>query len=136
MCFLLILTYKQANLESLAAGPTSLEDYFQKGALLWHVNSSQISQTFKCSGTVFVNLAWYRRTKDVVPLFDPKVNLFENSLLKMLAQVLGCSETHIILYWCNLRAIVHGNCFPGHIGQISKTNWRAIDIAHFYFFSR
>ena len=41
----------------------------------------------QCSGTVFVNLAWYQRTKDLVPLFDPKVNLFENSLLKILAQL-------------------------------------------------
>ena len=30
------------------------------------------------SGTVFANLAWYRRTKDAA--FDPKVHLFENSL--------------------------------------------------------
>ena len=36
---------------------------------------SQIWQTFKCSGTVFENLALYRRTKDLVPLFDPKVHL-------------------------------------------------------------
>ena len=41
----------------------------------------------ECSATVFANLAWYRRTKDLVPLFDPKVNLFENSLLKILAQL-------------------------------------------------
>ena len=33
---------------------------------------SQIWQTFKCSGTVFSNLAWYRRTKDLVPLFTQK----------------------------------------------------------------
>ena len=26
------------------------------------------------------NLAWYRRSKDLVPLFDPKVHLFENRL--------------------------------------------------------
>ena len=39
------------------------------------------------SRTVFANLAWYRGTKDLVPLFDTKVNLFENSLPKMLAQL-------------------------------------------------
>ena len=33
------------------------------------------------------NLAWYRRSKDLVPLIDPKVQLFENSLLKILAQL-------------------------------------------------
>ena len=38
-------------------------------------------------GNSFANLAWYRRTKDLVPLFDPKVHLFENSLLKILAQL-------------------------------------------------
>ena len=41
----------------------------------------------KCSETDFANLAWYRRTKDLVPLFDPKVHLIENSLLKILAQL-------------------------------------------------
>ena len=46
---------------------------------------SQIWRTFKCSGTA--NLAWYRRTNDLVSLFDPKVHLFENSLLKILAQL-------------------------------------------------
>ena len=44
--------------------------------------------TFNCSETVFANLAWYRRTKDLVPLFYPKVHLLENSLLKILAQLL------------------------------------------------
>ena len=48
---------------------------------------SQIWQTFNCVGTVFANLAGYRRTKDLVPLFDPKVHLFENSLLTILAQL-------------------------------------------------
>ena len=38
-------------------------------------------------GTVFANLTWYRRRKDLVPLVDPKVNLFENSLLKILTQL-------------------------------------------------
>ena len=33
------------------------------------------------------NWAWYRRTEDLVPLFDPKVHLFEYSLLKILAQL-------------------------------------------------
>ena len=33
-------------------------------------------------GNSFANLAWYRRTKDFVPLFDTKEHLFENSLLK------------------------------------------------------
>ena len=32
-------------------------------------------------GRDFANLAWYRRTKHLVPLFDPKVHLFENILL-------------------------------------------------------
>ena len=31
---------------------------------------------------------WYRRTKDLVPLFDLKVHLFENSLIKILAQLI------------------------------------------------
>ena len=48
---------------------------------------SQIRQTIKCSGTIIANFAWYRRTKDSVSLFDPKVHLFENSLLKILAQL-------------------------------------------------
>ena len=39
------------------------------------------------SGTVFANLAWYRRTKDLVPFFGSKVHLFENSLLKIQAQL-------------------------------------------------
>ena len=43
--------------------------------------------TFKCSGTVFANLACYRRKKDLVPLFDPKVHLFENSLQKIMTQL-------------------------------------------------
>ena len=30
---------------------------------------------------------WYRRTKDLMPFFDSKAHLFENSLLKMLAQL-------------------------------------------------
>ena len=47
---------------------------------------SQILQTFKCSGTVFTTLAWYRRT-DLVPLFDPKERLFENGLLKIVVQM-------------------------------------------------
>ena len=32
------------------------------------------------SGTVFANLAWYRRTKDLMPIFDPKVHLYEKRL--------------------------------------------------------
>ena len=39
------------------------------------------------SGTFFENLAWYRRTKDLVPLFDPNVHLFENNILKIMAQL-------------------------------------------------
>ena len=38
-------------------------------------------------GNTFANLAWYRRTKDLVPLFDPIVHHFANSLLKILAQL-------------------------------------------------
>ena len=51
------------------------------------------------------NLAWYRRTKDLVLLFDLKVHLFENSLLKMLAQLLlrctvscSCKQTPCTLH--------------------------------------
>ena len=59
---------------------------------------SQIWQTFKCSGTVFSNLPWYRRTKDLGPLFDPTVHLFENSLLKMLAQLHYFAEPSFYSY--------------------------------------
>ena len=38
-------------------------------------------------GNSFSNLAWYRCTKDLVPHFDPKVLLFENSSLKIMAQL-------------------------------------------------
>ena len=38
-------------------------------------------------GNSFANLAWYQCTKDLVPLFDP-VHFFENSLLKIMAQLL------------------------------------------------
>ena len=38
-------------------------------------------------GNSFFEFAWYRRTKDLIMLFDPKVHLFENSLLKVLAQL-------------------------------------------------
>ena len=41
--------------------------------------------TFKCSGIIFANLAWYRLTKNLVPFLDPKVHLFENSSLKIKA---------------------------------------------------
>ena len=41
-------------------------------------------------GNSFANLAWYRRTKDLVPLFEPKVHVFENSLLKIMAQLYQC----------------------------------------------
>ena len=34
-----------------------------------------------------VDLALYRRTKDLVPLFDPKGSLFENSAAMSLAQL-------------------------------------------------
>ena len=106
-------------LNSSAAGPESLVNYFQTGALLgqkaalnlWCVDTrpnsqkqfpsiwrsvifgnydkcydNQIWQMLKCFETVFANLAWYRRTKDLVPLFDPKMHLFENSLLKIMAR--------------------------------------------------
>ena len=42
-------------------------------------------------GNSFCEFGWYRRTKDLVPLFDPKVHIFENSILKMLSQLL-CSN--------------------------------------------
>ena len=80
---------------SMVAWPTSLEDYFQKGAELLgpkaalnlkYVDTrpniakhifyiffiSLIWQTFKSSGTIFANKAWYRRTKDLVPLLTQK----------------------------------------------------------------
>ena len=38
-------------------------------------------------GNSFFEFAWYRRTKDLIMLIDPKVHLFENSLLKVLAQL-------------------------------------------------
>ena len=44
--------------------------------------------TDHCTGTDFANLAWYRRNKYLLPLFDPKVHLFDNSLLEILAQLL------------------------------------------------
>ena len=40
-----------------------------------------MTDQFKCSETVFENLAWYRRTKELLPLFDPKVLLFEKRFL-------------------------------------------------------
>ena len=44
--------------DNCTAGPESLWNFFQKVALLGQ------------------NLAQYRRTKDLVPLFDPKMTLF------------------------------------------------------------
>jgi len=41
---------------------------------------SQMWAAFGCLVTVFANLAWYRGNKDLVPHFDPRVHLFENSL--------------------------------------------------------
>ena len=41
-------------------------------------------------GNSFANFAWYRRTIGLVPLFDPKVHLFENSLLKILGKLPAC----------------------------------------------
>ena len=41
--------------------------------------------------------SWYRRTKDLVPLFDPKVHLFENSSLKIMAQLIW--NTSIYKVW-------------------------------------
>ena len=38
-------------------------------------------------GTVFAYSSWYRLTKDLVPLLDPKVHLLENSLQKIVAQL-------------------------------------------------
>ena len=35
----------------------------------------------------FCEFAWYRRTKDLVPLLDSKVHFFKNSLLKILAHL-------------------------------------------------
>ena len=49
-------------------------------------------------GPVYANLAWYRRTKDLVPLFDTKVHLFENSLIKILAQLIRRYTFRISLY--------------------------------------
>ena len=47
-------------------------------------------------GNSFCELAWYRRSKDSGPLFDPKVHLFENILPKMLDQ----------LHWKNSISII------------------------------
>ena len=38
-------------------------------------------------GNSFCEFGLYRRAKDLVPLFDQKVHLFENSLLKIMAQL-------------------------------------------------
>ena len=38
-------------------------------------------------GNSLENLAWYRCSKDLVPLFDPKVLFFETSILKIMAQL-------------------------------------------------
>ena len=43
--------------------------------------------TYNITGTVLANLAWYRRTKNLVPPFDPKVHLYENSLPKIMVQL-------------------------------------------------
>ena len=106
-----------------AAGPESLEDYFQKGALLgrkvglnfwvrrnqakfantvpehlkvyhiwlikfqkilmFFINIFQLSLSTEKRQLNYVNLAGYRRTKDLVPLFDPKVQFFQNSTGKL-----------------------------------------------------
>ena len=81
-----------------AAGPQSFEDSIQKGALLgqkvllnlWYVNTRPKAKYDRRSNAreqFFSNLAWYRRTKDLVPLFDQKGHLLENSLQKIVAQL-------------------------------------------------
>ena len=50
-----------------------------EGSHIWRIQL-YIYDYFQMLGAVFENLAWYRRTKDLVPLFDLKVYLFENSL--------------------------------------------------------
>ena len=55
--------------------------------------------TFGSKGALLGQKAALNRTKDLVPLFDPKVNLFETSLPKMLAQLQYASfilATHIL----------------------------------------
>ena len=47
----------------------------------------------------FANLAWYRHTKDLVPLFDPTVHLFEIILLK----ILDSCHVKITLFLLNLK---------------------------------
>ena len=51
------------------------------------------------------NLAWYRRTKDLVPLFDPKVHLFENCSLQIMAQ-LHIHKKHICIWSLLIQSIV------------------------------
>ena len=64
-------------------------------------------------GNSYVNLAWYQRTKDLVPLFDLNVYLIENSLLKVLAQ----------LHWLVFKAWGYGK-IPSLDHTISKkVNW-------------
>ena len=46
-------------------------------------------------GNSFCEFGWYLRTNDLVPLFDPKVNLFENSPLRILAQLLSQTNSSI-----------------------------------------
>ena len=74
---------------ALAGGPESLEDYFQKSALLnqkaalnlWYVDTRPNSQKLtdlKMLGNSFCKygLVSTRRTNDLVPLFGPKGQLF------------------------------------------------------------
>ena len=92
-----------------AAGPESLVNYFQKGALLgkkvalnlWYVDTRMNSivsfqywiytyllfTTEKKDNWITFIKNITKRTKDLMSLFDPKVHLFENSLIKILAQL-------------------------------------------------
>ena len=45
----------------------------------------------------FCEFGRYRRTKDLVPLFEPKVHHFENSLIMILAQLYS-KQTHFSVY--------------------------------------
>ena len=86
----------QALFEGLSYLASKFKKVFMLSYIFYSHNSillknciSQICQTFKCSGTVFANLARYRRTKNLLSLFDPKIHLFENILLQILAQLSG-----------------------------------------------
>ena len=76
------------------------------------------------SGTNYVNLAWYQRIKDSVPLFDPKVPHFENIvLLKILLCVYQLKMRRLgALARTGVLFIQPNNCAPVHVivSQVNK----------------